>query len=66
RESAPDAGTRVTCFLPADPRVAIAPPESTGNIVVTKPGPKAKPPGAPAKPATRRQAKRPPSAEAAE
>lgn len=67
-ESAPDAGTRVTCFLPADPRVAIAPPESSGNIIVTNPGAKQKPAGAPApaKPAIRRQTKRPPSAEAAE
>jgi len=57
-ESAPDAGTRVTCFLPADPRVAIAPPESSGNIVVTKPGAKPKASGgtAPAKPIIRRQA----------
>lgn len=67
-ESAPGEGTRVTCFLPADPRVAIAPPESSGNIVVTKPGDRARPaPGdAPAKPTIRRQAKRPPAAEAAE
>ncbi len=67
-ESAPDAGTRVTCFLPADPRVAIAPPESSGNIVVTKPGDRTKTAGASAaaKPAVRRQAKRPPNAEAAE
>lgn len=67
-ESAPGAGTRVTCFLPADPRIAIAPPESSGNIVVTKPGAKTKSPGgsAPAKPTIRRQAKRPPGAEAAE
>lgn len=66
-ESAPDSGTRVTCYLPADPRIAISPPESTGNIVVTKPGgpggkeKPAKTP-APSKPTIRRQAKRPPEA----
>ncbi len=67
-ESAPGEGTRVTCFLPADPRFAIAPPESSGNIVVPRPVERGKPaPGAaPAKPTIRRQAKRPPGAEAAE
>ncbi len=70
-ESAPDKGTRVTCFLPADARTAEPPPESSGNIVVTKPGARKKKPdaaAAPAKPTIRRQAKakRPPTAEAAE
>lgn len=68
-ESAPGEGTRVTCFLPADPRQVEAPPESSGNIVVTKPGDRSKHSAgdaAPAKPSIRRQAKRPPSAEAAE
>ncbi len=64
-ESAPDEGTRVTCFLPADPRTAIAPPESSGNIIVPKRV--EKPEGsAHAKPSIRRQPKRAPSAEAAE
>lgn len=68
-ESAPGDGTRVTCFLPADPRVAITPPEEAAdNIVVTKSGAKAKPaaPAGAQKPTHRRQAKRPPSTEAAE
>lgn len=68
-ESAPGDGTRVTCFLPADPRVAIAPPEeAAGNIVITKSGSKAQtpPPAGAPKPTVRRQAKRPPNTEAAE
>ncbi|NWG71124.1 MAG: PAS-domain containing protein [Parvularculaceae bacterium] len=68
-ESAPGEGTRVTCFLPADPRVGEAPPESTGNIVVTSPGDrgaKTKEGPAGAKPSIRRRAKKPPGAEAAE
>ncbi len=68
-ESAPGEGTRVTCFLPADPRVAVKPPEGTSdNIVVTRYGAKAKTTSASdaQKPSIRRQAKRPSSAEAAE
>ncbi len=67
-ESAPGEGTRVTCFLPAEPRKAEAPPESTGNIIVTKPGARGgKPAAGEAKPrpSIRKQPKRP-SAEAAE
>lgn len=68
-ESAPGAGTRVTCFLPAEPRQLEIPPECSGNIVVTKPGDRSKAPSggaSPAKPSIRRQAKRAPTAEAAE
>lgn len=69
-ESAPAEGTRVTCFLPADPRVAISPPESTGNIVVTKPGERAnagnEKPAKPRPTIRRTTARRRPSAEAAE
>jgi signal transduction histidine kinase len=68
-ESAPGEGTRVTCFLPADPRIAEAPSESTGNVVVTSQGDggaKKKDGRAGAKPSIRRQARRPPGAEAAE
>lgn len=66
-ESAPNEGTRVTCFLPADPRKAEAPPESTENVVVTRPGARgAKPAGeAKPRPSIRKQTKSP-NAEAAE
>lgn len=37
-ESASGEGTRVTCFLPADPRSALSPKEGTGNVVVAKGG----------------------------
>jgi signal transduction histidine kinase len=68
-ESAPGEGTRVTCFIPADPRLAEAPLESTGNVVVTPQGDlseKKKEGRAGAKTSIRRQAKKPPGAEAAE
>ena len=64
-ESAPGEGTRVTCFLPAEPRAAEAPPESADNIIVTKAGDRAKAPPSDARPQTRRQ-RRAPRAEAAE
>lgn len=66
-ESTPGEGTRVTCFLPADPRKSAAPTEPTGNIVVVR-GDKAKsaePSSNGAKPA-KRPARRAPRADAAE
>lgn len=66
-ESAPGEGTRVTCFLPSEPRALEAPPESTGNIVVSKPGKRTMKPDDGKTPSIRRQAKRgAPRAEAAE
>jgi len=66
-ESAPSEGTRVTCFLPADPRTLEAPPESSGNIIVTKPGDRSKPAAEGGERKTRRRPKRSaPRAEAAE
>lgn len=66
-ESAPEKGTRVTCFLPADPRAAITPPESAENVVVTSPAGRTRVEAGttPARP-VRRQARRRPSAKAAE
>ncbi|MDZ7628590.1 MAG: PAS-domain containing protein [Parvularculaceae bacterium] len=65
-ESTPGEGTRVTCYLPADPRRALTPPEPSGNIIVVR-GDKAKT-GAAAAPASdkKRPARRAPRAEAAE
>lgn len=66
-ESTPGAGTRVTCYLPADPRRAEAPIEAAGNVVVVR-GDKAKPSPAADKPgdAKRRPVRRAPRADAAE
>jgi signal transduction histidine kinase len=51
-ESKQGVGTRVTCFLPADPRRAAAPSESSGNVVVAKrPTEASKPPADDAAPA---------------
>ncbi|MEZ5915560.1 MAG: HAMP domain-containing sensor histidine kinase [Parvularculaceae bacterium] len=66
-ESAPDSGTRITCFLPAEPRSIEIPPEATENIIVTKPARREKT----AKDGGEKRAKRParrraPRAEAAE
>jgi signal transduction histidine kinase len=66
-ESAPGEGTRVTCYLPADPRRADAPTEPSGNVVIARGGraPKAgadQTAGGPAKKPQRRA----PRAEAAE
>lgn len=66
-ESTPGAGTRVTCYLPADPRRAEAPPEATGNIVIVR-GDKAKsgqPAGKPGD-TRKRPVRRAPRADAAE
>lgn len=66
-ESTPGAGTRVTCYLPADPRRAEAPPEATGNIVIVR-GDKAKsgqPAGTPGD-TRKRPVRRAPRADAAE
>jgi len=64
-ESGAGEGTRVTCFLPATPREAKAPPESSGNIIVAR---GAKPAGGePARKKRKRTTrKRAPRAEAAE
>jgi len=66
-ESTPDAGTRVTCYLPAEPRRAEAPAEASGNVVVVR-GSKAKPDGDSAKPdePKKRPTRRAPRADAAE
>ncbi len=66
-ESTPGAGARVTCYLPADPRKASAPPEASGNIVVVR-ADKAKAGAAPDKPADakKRPGRRAPRADAAE
>lgn len=66
-ESTPDAGTRVTCYLPAEPRRAEAPTEASGNVVVVRGG-KAKPDGESVKPGEpkKRPTRRAPRADAAE
>jgi signal transduction histidine kinase len=66
-ESTPGAGTRVTCYLPADPRRAEAPAEAAGNVVIVR-GDKAKGgPAAERSSATkRRPVRRAPRADAAE
>ncbi len=66
-ESTPGTGTRVTCFLPADPRRAEAPPEASGNVVIVR-GDKTKAGDTPAKPGEpkKRPVRRAPRADAAE
>jgi signal transduction histidine kinase len=66
-ESTPGAGTRVTCYLPADPRRAEAPAEAAGNVVIVR-GDKAKAGPAAGKPgdSKRRPVRRAPRADAAE
>ncbi|HBS30801.1 MAG TPA: hypothetical protein DEA40_03525, partial [Parvularcula sp.] len=66
-ESTPGAGTRVTCYLPADPRRAEAPAETAGNVVIVR-GDKAKSDPASGKSgdSKRRPARRAPRADAAE
>ncbi len=66
-ESTPGAGTRVTCYLPADPRRAEVPPEAAGNVVIVR-GDKAKTGAAAGKPgeAKKRPVRRAPRADAAE
>ncbi len=66
-ESTPGEGTRVTCYLPADPRRITVPPEPSDNIVIVR-GEKAKPGAAPSESVSpkKRPARRAPRAEAAE
>jgi len=66
-ESTPGAGTRVTCYLPADPRRADAPSEASGNVLIVR-GDQSKPGRQPAKPgdAKKRPVRRAPRADAAE
>lgn len=66
-ESAPSEGTRVTCFLPAEPRSLEAPPESSGNIIITNPADRGKPTAGGGERRPRRSARRrAPRADAAE
>ncbi len=66
-ESTTGAGTRVTCFLPADPRRAEAPPEAGGNVVIVRGDkPKSGQPGEKPNDAKKRPARRAPRADAAE
>jgi signal transduction histidine kinase len=66
-ESKPGEGTRVTCYLPADPRRVTAPAEPTDTVVIVR-GDKAKAGAAAdgADSAKRRPSRRAPRAEAAE
>ena len=66
-ESTPGAGTRVTCYLPAEPRRAEAPTEASGNIVIVR-GDKAKSGASATKPGEgkKRPVRRAPRADAAE
>lgn len=67
-ESTPGEGTRVTCYLPADPRRVSAPAEPTDNVVIVR-GDKAKAGAAAADGAggtKKRPSRRAPRADAAE